>query len=167
MNTIAKIFDAFGVEKVYAHCDIPCGIYDPHNAQMAAHTVIRMVQLIQQMKEPSSPGEKLKFTHDLARYTATKEQHAELCKHEVRILVGDYFKPEHVEKHPEIRDLTMKVMKVASKARQNVDMQASEELLELANQIAEIFWQTKGFGTVRYPAPYPTEKETVYPTRKN
>ena len=142
---------------VNAHCDIPCGIYDPHGAQVAAHSVIRMTQLIQENKDDH---------HALARYVKVKEEHAELCKHEIRIIWGDYVKPEHAEKHPEIHELAWKIMKQASAARQNIDLKAAEELLESVNRFAEIFWETKGISTRRAKAPYPTEREMVYPEVK-
>lgn len=170
LHSVFKFLDSIVPSKVaYAHCDIPCGIYDPHNAQMAAHTIIRMVALINELPKLTpeiSPEQRKEIVHKLSRYTAVKEQHAELCKHEVRILWGDYFKPEHVEKYPELHELVWKVMKLGSKARQEVNMQASEELLEAVNRISEIFWETKGYGTTRFKAPYPTGNETVYPISK-
>jgi len=151
----ARLLDKFSKPKAaYAHCDIPCGIYDPHLAQVAAHSVIRMVQLI---------GEHPDDAHAIARYTKVKEDHAELCKHEVRIIWGDYFKPEMLEKHKDLHQLVFSIMKTASKARQNVDMKAAEELLEQVNKFAEIFWETKGKKTKRVAAPYPTGKELVMP----
>ncbi len=161
-----KIFPA---KIAYAHCDIPCGIYDPHLAQLAAHTVIRMVDLINEIKNPGENPtfeQRKEIMHKINRYTAVKEEHAELCKKEIRILWGDYFKAEHVEKYPKLHELVWKVMKLGSKARQEINLQASEELLETVNKIAEIFWETKGMGTARFKAPYPTGRETVYPTAK-
>ncbi len=142
-----------------AHCDVPCGIYDPHISQLAAHTVVRMVKLISELpKEQGSES-----GHKLVRYTLVKEEHAELCKKELRILWGDYFKPEHVQKFPELHELMFKAMKLASKARQETSIQAADDLLNIVNNIAEIFWKTKGIETVRKKSFYPTEKETVYP----
>src|SRR3972149_7662193 len=92
-------------EDASAHCDIPCGIYDPHPAQIAAQTVLRMNQLIQQLPQPgpnASKEESATYENSLSRYVAVKEQHAELCKRELDILWHDYFKPEHLEKY---RDL--------------------------------------------------------------
>ena len=169
MHKILSIIDKFSpAQRAHAHCDIPCGIYDPHNAQVAAHSVIRMNQLINEAKmDPNAPVEdRKKFVSAMTRYTAQKEEAAELLKKEVRILWGDYFKPEHLADHPELHDLVWKTLKLASKARQNVDLAAAEELLENVNKIAEIFWKTKGMGTMRAVAPYPTGKETVYPTGK-
>lgn len=156
----------FPAKVAYAHCDVPCGIYDPHLAQLAAHTVIRMVRLATELSKLNpdlTPEQRQEIIHKLVRYTAVKEEHVELCKREIRILWGDYFKPEHIQKFPELHDLVWKVMKVGSKARQEINVQASEEFLETVNKIAEIFWKTKNVDTVKRKAFYPTEKETVYP----
>lgn len=152
---IARLADKFSQPSVaFAHCDIPCGIYDPHLAQVAAHSVVRMVQLIKQHEGDA---------HAVSRYTQVKEEHAEIVKHEVRIIWGDYFKPEMIEKHKDLHELVWKIMKAASKARQNVDMAAAEELLSLVNRFAEIFWETKGIKVQKAKAPYPTEREIVLP----
>ena len=147
-----------------AHCDIPCGIYDPYHAQLAAHTVIRMVNLINELKISSmdAPIEERKvFIHQLSRYTAVKEEHAEVVKKEVRILWGDYFKPEHVQQYPELHELVWKIMKLGSKARQEVNMDAAKELLEAVQKIAVIFWKSKGMDTTRIKAPSPLGGEIV------
>ena len=167
LRNAVVILDKLGlVKEAFAHCDIPCGIYDPHLAQMAAHTVIRMVNLIEELPKITpdmTPEQRRDALHKLNRYISVKEEHAELCKKELRILWGDYFKPEHVQKFPEIHELVWKAMKLASKARQEINLQASEELLETTNKIAEIFWKTKDIKTQKVKAPYSTAKETVYP----
>ena len=154
----------FPTNIAYAHCDIPCGIYDPHQAQLAAHSVIRMTTLINDLKkEADTPGAKKKFIHQLARYTKVKEEHAELVKHEVRILWGDYFKEEHLKQYPEIHDLVFKTMKLASKARQEVNLEAANELLDTVQKIAEIFWKTKNIKSARISAPYPSGGTLLVP----
>lgn len=174
MSFLYKFFDALDrimpAKQAHAHCDIPCGIYDPHLAQMAAHTVIRMVTLIEDLqkeheKEHGKHGHKQmqEHMHKLARYTLVKEEHAELCKKEVRILWGDYFKPEHIKQHPELHELVFNVMKLGSKARQEINLEASRELLETVQKIAEVFWKTKGVETQRVAAPYPSGGEIVVP----
>ena len=145
-------------EIILAHCDVPCGIYDPHLAQVAAHTVLRMDMLISQLDKNASD-----YYHKLARYTAVKEEHAELCKHEIRVIWGDYIKPEHIQKYPELHDLTFKIMKTGSTARQNFSLESAKELLNNVNRFAEIFWETKGVKTAKMKAPYPTEAEMVVP----
>lgn len=137
------------MKTVYAHCDIPCGIYDPHEAIVGAATVLRMMDLIADSKD----------SHDVARYTAVKERHAEKCKHEVRVIWGDYFK----EEHPSVEKLVHEIMQWASKARQGVDRRDGEELLDRVNQFAEIFWDTKGVKTKKVAAPYSVEDEIVIP----
>lgn len=167
MRVMQKIAQALRPDVVYAHCDIPCGIYDPHHAQMAAHTIIRMHQLIEEAKgkmgQSPTPDERARFVHQMARCTATKEEHAELLKKEVRILWGDYFKPEHVQQYPDLHELAWKILRRASKVRQEINMPEAEGLLEDVNRLAEIFWKTKGATPVRTKASYPTGKEIVVP----
>ena len=123
----------------HAHCDVPCGVYDPAPAQIAARTVSRMVELVNGIT-----GMELEDRNKMVRCTAVKEQHAELVKHEVQVIWSDYFKPEHLEKYPELHDLTWKVLKQASKCKQSVDAEACAELERLVSRFAEIFWASKG-----------------------
>ncbi len=170
LYSLARWLDRFSPAPIaYAHCDIPCGIYDPHHAQMAAHTVVRMVDLINQLEKPSpsaTPEQRQDYHNKLARYIATKEQHSEIAKHEIRVLWGDYFKPDHLKTFPELNDLVWKALKSGSKARQEINLQAAEDLLKATNDIASIYWKTKGLETVTAKAPYPTERPTVYPKFK-
>lgn len=150
----------------YAHCDIPCGIYDPHSAQMAAHTVIRMTNLINDLKASSSEppfDERKKIISQISRLTRVKEEHAELVKHEIRILWGDYFKEEHLKQYPELHGLVFKTMKLASKARQEINIEAAKELLEAVQKIAEIFWNTKNIKSAEISSPYPSGGTLVIP----
>src|SRR3989344_9264700 len=160
-----KLDKLIPAKEVSAHCDIPCGIYDPYHAQLAAHTVIRMVNLIQEaaskMNPDASMEERAAFVSKIQRYTAVKEEHAELVKKEIRIIWGDYIKPEHIKEHPELHELVFKIMKLASKARQEVNLQASQELLETVQRFAEIFWKTKGMSTMKVKAPSPSGGEIV------
>ncbi|MSQ22894.1 MAG: superoxide dismutase, Ni [Dehalococcoidia bacterium] len=145
----------FATQVAHAHCDIPCGIYDPHLAQLAALTTIRMNQLIAGLAVPShtaTPQEQAAYAAAVGRYVAVKEEHAELCKKELRVLWGDYFRPEHVQQHPGIHEQFFNAMKLASKVRQSNDMQAAQDLLKAVQGIAEIFWQTKGAKTTHQPS---------------
>ena len=165
---LLRLFDKFFTPKIaYAHCDVPCGIYDPHEAQMAAHTVLRMTTLIEELKASSDEpefSERKRIISQLARLTKVKEDHAEIVKHQVRIIWGDYFKPEHLDKHKDLHDLVFKIMKQASIARQGVDILSSKELLTMVQRFAEIFWQTKERKIVRVKSGYPTEGEIVLPS---
>ena len=148
-----------GIERARAHCDVPCGIYDPISAQIAALTVVRMVDLMKDLGNQQD----LASNNSLARYVAVKEEHAEKAKHEIRVIWGDYIKPNHVEEYPELQGLAHKIMQLGSKCRQTVDRDTAVQLVEAINQFAEIFWKTKGVATKRAKAPYAPALELVYP----
>ena len=150
----------------YAHCDIPCGIYDTHEAQMAAHTIIRMISMISDLEASSDNPpfeERKKIISQIARLTKVKEDHAELLKHQIRVIWGDYFKSEHLAKHKKLHDLVFNIMKQASRVKQEVDLSQAQALLLSVQEFAEIFWQTKDRKTVRVKSGYPTEGEIVLP----
>lgn len=166
MNVLRLVDKVFPPQTVFAHCDVPCGIYDPHQAQMAAHTVLRMTNMIDELQasSPEPPFEERKrIISQISRLTKVKEEHAELVKHEVRIIWGDYLKDEHIRQHKTIHQLVFKIMKQASVARQNVDIKAANELLGMVQMFAEIFWETKGRNVQRVKSGYPTEGEVVLP----
>ena len=163
---IVKIFEAldrlFTFEQASAHCDIPCGIYDPITAQLAALTVVRMIDLMADLE--AKGGEKNAAYHNtFARYVAVKEEHAEKAKHEIRVIWGDYLKAQHLEKYPNTHALVHKIMQLGSKVRQTTDREQATQLVEAINEFAQIFWETKGIATKRAKAPYAPGLELVYP----
>ena len=125
---------------VRAHCDVPCGIYDPAQAQLAAKTVARMVELIGQIDAGStSSADRNKFI----RCVTVKEQHAEIVKHEVQVIWSDYFKPEHLAANPDLHTKVWNLLKLAGKNKQNVDAAAAAELETAVKEFADIFWSPK------------------------
>jgi len=153
-----KIDKKFAIKRVSAHCDVPCGIYDPISAQIAALTVVRMVDLMNGLE-----AEGVAFENSMSRYISVKEEHAELAKHEIRVIWGDYVKAQHLEQFPELHTLTHTIMQFGSKSRQTADRAAAVEFVENINKFAEIFWKTKGVATKRAKAPYAPALEMVYP----
>jgi nickel superoxide dismutase len=152
---------------VYAHCDIPCGIYDPIDAQLSALTILRMDQLIGELAGPAmegKPEDRAAYLSKLSRYTTVKEQHAEKLKTEVRVIWGDFFTPEHATKFPQVHELTWKIMKQASKARQGIALADAQELVKLVQEFSEIFWQAKGSKTQRVPSMQKPGGELVVPS---
>lgn len=147
----------FPNQTAYAHCDIPCGIYDPFRAQQAAHTMIRMTELLGQVKRENET----KAEHDIARMTRVKEKHASILEEELGTLQNDYFKDEHFKAYPKLADLFAKTIKNSIIARQNIDLKAAEDALSGTMEIAEIFFKTKGVEPVRVKTVYPTEREIV------
>lgn len=161
-KVLQKLDHLFGFQQAKAHCDIPCGIYDPHMAQVAALTVIRMIDLMDEMKQAHGP-DKPEYINNMPRYVLVKEEHAEIVKREVRVIFGDYVKQEQLDKFPELPALVHKIYQLGSKCRQTADRQVAMDLLAAVNRFAEIFWATKGVEVKRVKAPYKPGEEVVYP----
>ena len=122
----------------HAHCDIPCGIYDPAQAQLAARTVARMVELINGIE-----GDDTAARNKFARCVKVKEEYAELVKREVQIIWSDYFKPEHLALFPDLHTKVWNVLKLAGKNKQSVDAEAAAQLEAAVKEFADMFWATK------------------------
>jgi nickel superoxide dismutase len=163
---IFQLFEAmdrrFGFERAHAHCDIPCGIYDPSGAQIAALTVVRMVDLMTELEAKGGPKDPA-YQNSMSRYVTVKEEHAEKAKAEIRVIWGDYIKPMHIEKFPQVHELVHKIMMLGSKSRQMADRETAVQLVEAINQFAQIFWETKGVKTKMAKAPYAPGLDMVYP----
>ena len=121
-----------------AHCDIPCGIYDPISAKIAAQTVQKMALRIGAL-EPSADAA---YANTMSRYVTVKEEHAELCKHELRVLWADYTWPGTDAN--EIAAKFNAALKLAGQCKQTVSMDNAEALVAAVDEIATIFWSTKG-----------------------
>ncbi len=159
---LTAVDQTFGIERASAHCDIPCGIYDPIIAQISALTVVRMLDLMTDLENKG--GEKGKdYINSMSRYVTVKEEHAEKAKAEIRIIWGDFLKAQHLEKHPETHDLVHKIMQLGSKVRQTTDRETAVQFVEAINEFAQIFWEAKGIATKRAKAPYAPALELVYP----
>ena len=135
------IYKLFSIKVVHAHCDVPCGIYDPISAKIAAQTVLKMAI---RMEAVELPPKDISTPNSMARYIAVKEEHAQLVKNELNILWSDYFKPEHLEKYPDLHDLFWNANKLAGSNKQNVSSDSAKSLVETVDKIAKIFWATKG-----------------------
>jgi nickel superoxide dismutase len=143
MKFLESILKTLPSKTVYAHCDVPCGIYDPKPAQIAAATVLKMVQKIKEIKaEPGSP-EELEARNTFVRCVWTKEEHARKCKEELLILWTDYFKAEHLEKFPDLHEIFWKAAKLCSENKQHVDEAKAQELVEAVDKIAQMFVDSK------------------------
>lgn len=159
---LKKIDSILPLGTVDAHCDIPCKIYDPMNAQIAVLTMIRICDLIQELDGKDSLNDKAQFS----RLIAQKEEHGIIVKNEIRVIWGDYFKTPQLEKFPELHELTHSIMLNSSKAKQEVNKEVTLDLLKKVNRFSEIFWNTKDIPTFRAKCPYPPSQEVVYPDLK-
>jgi nickel superoxide dismutase len=130
-----RLFSLFSAVEATAHCDLPCGVYDPAQARIEAESVKAL-----QEKYQGSDDEVFK-----TRALIIKEQRADLVKHHLWVLWTDYFKPPHFEKYPQLHELFNKATKQAgaSGTKQSVDPAEGQKLLDYIAEIDKIFWETK------------------------
>ena len=123
------------VVEVSAHCDLPCGVYDPAQARIEAQSVKGIIE-----KYHGSDDETFR-----ARAVTIKEERSELVKHHLWVLWTDYFKPPHFEKYPQLNELFNTATKLAgsSGTKGSLDVSTADDLLAKIDEIAEIFWETK------------------------
>ena len=147
--SLQKVLDRLlRIEPLYAHCDVPCGIYDPHQAAVAAKTVHAMNKKLTELPAPGAgPQEQLEHRNTIVRMVQTKESHAQICKQELLILWSDYFKPEHLGMFPDLHDTFWKAAKLCSYNKQHVDPAKSQELMDVVAKISGIFQKAEAAKT--------------------
>jgi nickel superoxide dismutase len=116
-----------------AHCDLPCGVYDPAQARVEALSVKACME-----KYAASDDEQFR-----TRAIQIKEERADLVKHHLWVLWTDYFKPEHLEAHPELHQLFWDATKAAGAAKKSLDPADGQKVIDLVDRIAEVFAETK------------------------
>jgi len=122
-----------GTTTAHAHCDLPCGVYDPAQARIEAESVQKIIE-----KYHGSDDEVFR-----TRSLIIKEERAELVKHHLWVLWTDYFKPDHLEQFPDLHDTFWKATKLAGEAKHTVDPKVAQQLLDAIGEIDKIFWETK------------------------
>ena len=127
------------IKPVYAHCDVPCGIYETDSATHAAATCLRMVEKINALGELDTADKHANFV----RMITMKEKHAQKVKNELYVLWSDYFKPEHLEKFPELHTTFWQAIKQASEVKHVVSIDACNTLIERVQTVSDIFAQSK------------------------
>ena len=138
---LSWVKSTFPADEVHAHCDGPCGIYDPSSARIAAEAVLSMTKKIVALYEDGTNS--LAAQNTLSRFIAIKEEEAQKAKDELLILWTDYFKPPHVEKYPNLHDTFWKAAKLCSACKVEVSVEHAEELMDAIKNIHGIFWATK------------------------
>lgn len=135
MYKILSIFKNLSLIKtVYAHCDIPCGIYTVEPAKTAVQTVIKMIEKIESAKGDA---------HAISRYTAVKEEHAQICKEQLLILWTDYFKKEDLDMFENLHNTFWNATKLCSQVKQEVNMVVAKELEKAVDDIVKMFEESK------------------------
>jgi nickel superoxide dismutase len=129
------MFEAFLKPRrtVHAHCDLPCGIYDPAQARIEAESVKACQEKYQGSDDPIFKD----------RAITIKEQRANLVKEHLWVLWTDYFKPEHLENYPQLHELFWNATKEAGNAKRSEDPAQGQKLLDAVDELSKIFWETK------------------------
>lgn len=122
----------FRLKTVSAHCDLPCGVYDPAQAMIEAQSVKAI-----QDKMAAYEGD------DRVRALLIKEERAELVKHHLMVLWADYFKPDHLATYPDLHDKFWKAIKQASECKHHSEPDEGQKLIDMVAEISDIFWATK------------------------
>ncbi len=141
---------------VSAHCDGPCGVYDPADARIKAEAVLSMTKKIMDLPQPGKEDGNhenvVQYLNTMARYIAIKEEQAQKTKDELLILWTDYFKPEHLEAYPDLHTTFWNAAKLCSQCKVGVDLEAAQNLLAAVEEIHGIFWATKDRDVAFYTA---------------
>lgn len=142
---LQKIFSHLSAQPVSAHCDVPCGVYEPDSMAWAAETCFKLAEKIEGLELPDSSNkhEVLEFHNTVSRAVATKEEYAQICKAQVLILWTDYFKPEHLEKWPNLHEMVWKITKQCSTVKRSVSKAEAQKLKDMVTELANIFRESK------------------------
>ncbi|MCA9828851.1 MAG: superoxide dismutase, Ni [Dehalococcoidia bacterium] len=132
----------------HAHCDGPCGVYDPASARIAAEAVLSMEKKIAALGDAQDAA----TINTRTRFIVIKEQQAELAKHELNVLWHDYFKPEHLANFPDLHDTFWQAAKLCSKNKTEQDPANGEALLAVIEKIHKAFWASKNRDVAFYRA---------------
>ena len=125
----------------HAHCDLPCGVYDPAQARIEAESVKATQERYQKADQFKSAGETVEDYR--SRCLSIKEERAHMVKEHLWVLWTDYFKPEHLEKHPQLHQLFWTATKEAGAAKKSQDPAQGQKLLDAIAEIDRVFWETK------------------------
>lgn len=153
-NLTTKVKSLLPAEEVAAHCDGPCGVYDPASARIAAEAALSMTKKILALDMPNmnDPKSVASYLNTVSRYVAIKEEQAHIAKTELLVLWTDYFKPPHLEQYPDLHDTFWKAAKLCSAVKVEVSLEHANELMEAIEKIHKIFWATKGRDVTYYTA---------------
>ena len=144
-QVIAQVKKFSAAPIVHAHCDGPCGVYDPASARITAEAVVSMTKKIIALEKPNpnDAAGNIAYHNTLSRYVAIKEEQAQKTKEDLLILWTDYFKPVHLEKYPDLHDTFWKATKLCSACKVEVSEAHANELMEAVHKIHNMFWASK------------------------
>jgi len=160
LHDILSKFDT-QIDSASAHCDIPCGIYDTRIMTYYAVSALRQMDILLSLEEKGLSH--TAFAVHAARNTAKKEEMAENCKHQARIIWGDFMKPGNQDDMAKSHEAAHAIMLAGSAVKQDLHREDGVKLVEAVNAFAEIFWASKGVKTKTVTTPYAPNIEVVEP----
>ena len=148
LNLVTSVIkNRFPAQEVHAHCDGPCGVYDPSSARIAAEAALSMTKKILAIESNDVAAQ-----NTMSRYIAIKEEQAHIAKTELLVLWTDYFKPVHLEAYPDLHDTFWQAAKLCSAVKVGVSLEDAEALMAAIENIHNIFWATKNRDVAWYTA---------------
>jgi nickel superoxide dismutase len=138
--------EQFSIIDAEAHCDGPCGVYDPASARIAGEAVQSMTKKMLALECPDTctGGAMAAYVNTMSRYAAIKEEEAQKCKDELLVLWTDFFKPQHIESIPDLHNTFWQAAKLCSACKVEVSPQHAQELMDAIENIHKMFWNVKG-----------------------
>ena len=145
MFNLKKLINMLPARVAHAHCDGPCGVYDPSSARVAAEAVLSMTKKILDLAPPAAgdAAATLAYNNTLSRYISIKEEEAQTAKDQLLILWTDFFKPVHLEKFPNLHDTFWKAAKLCSACKVEISLEHAQELMDAVKNVHEMFWAAK------------------------
>ena len=153
-KALIRLRQTTSADVVDAHCDGPCGVYDPSSARIAAEAAVSMTKKILAMTPPAGGDAAAwaAYNNTMSRYIAIKEEQAHLAKSELLVLWTDYFKPTHLAAYPDLHTTFWKAAKLCSSVKVEVSAVHAQELMDAIEEIHTIFWASKGRDVAWYTA---------------
>ena len=153
-KTLGHLNNRLQTPTAEAHCDGPCGVYDPASARIAAEAVLSMTKKLVALEipDPSDKQATIAYNNTFSRFVSIKEEQAHLAKEELLVLWTDFFKPVHLADHPNIHEVFWKAAKLCSSCKVEVSVEHAQELMDAIQEIHTIFWGIKNRDVAWYTA---------------
>lgn len=153
-KAMAKLAQQLPATEASAHCDGPCGVYDPASARIAAEAAVSMTKKILALEPPAAGDSQAwaSYLNTMSRYVQIKEEQAHLAKTDLLVLWTDYFKPVHLEQYPDLHTTFWNATKLCSSVKVEVNLDHANELMAAIEEIHKIFWATKNREVEYYTA---------------
>ncbi|MCB0326799.1 MAG: hypothetical protein KDD52_04185 [Bdellovibrionales bacterium] len=127
---------------LWAHCQVPCGIYDDH---MRIHMIEEHIDTIEKAQSQIQASSRKKHLdqHQMIRWIQTKEDHSS----QIQEIVSQYFLTQRIKRdmkgYAELLELSHQLLVAAMKAKQTIDSQAVQDLRKALGRFETLYEQAK------------------------